>query len=184
MMTWKIFYSTKCCVLFLLFNITSSFVVAQRHTHEKLESVRIALITERLALTPETAQKFWPIYNQINDERTKLKRDGFRWHRADDTAALTNKQAQEHIDAYFDLKKRELTLEEDAIDKYATVLSPVQVLQLLKVERDFQRMMLKQLGRRGRKSANDQSPKRPRTPNDESKTLSPNGAEVDEDDIF
>ena len=162
MSSWKNFYSSKHYALLVLLSMMSSFVTAQHRSHEKLESVRIALITERLALTPEVAQRFWPIYNQVSEERTKLKREGSRQRRLGDTDSLNSEQAQARVEAYFELKKRELALEEEAATQYATVLSPPQVLQLLRVEREFQRMMLKQLGRRGRRSVTDGQPRQPR----------------------
>jgi hypothetical protein len=36
---------------------------AQEGRAEQLKSLRIALITEALELTPEEAQTFWPVYN-------------------------------------------------------------------------------------------------------------------------
>ena len=151
MSTLKSFYSVNGWVLMLMLSAMSGEAMAQRPSHEKLESVRIALITERLSLTPEEAQQFWPVYNQINEKRKQLKREGFRQRRIDNTDSLTDEQAQARIEAYLNLRRQELALEEEAAERYATVLSPKQVLQLFRAERDFQRMMLKQLGRRGRR---------------------------------
>jgi hypothetical protein len=47
----------------LLFLFQLSFG-QDRDARQKIESARIALITERLGLTPEQAEKFWPIYNE------------------------------------------------------------------------------------------------------------------------
>ena len=155
MTPWMNFYRMKIGTLSFLCAVMTHFTMAQprSHHHEKLESVRIALITERLSLTPEVAQRFWPIYNQINDERIQLRQTGFRQRRASNRQdSLTDEQAQARIKAYFDHKRQELALEEKAAEQYATVLSPNQVLQLLRTERDFQRMMLKQLGRRGQRT--------------------------------
>ena len=146
----RISYSLRHYAALVGLVLISTGASAQRHDHEKIESVRIALITERLSLTPETAQRFWPVYNQISEARAKLRRKGFQLRRSDNADSLTDEQAREQVDAYFDLKRRELALEEQAVEQYESILSPVQVVQLLKTEQDFHRMMLKQLGRRGR----------------------------------
>ena len=39
----------------------------------KLEAARIALITERLGLTPEQAQEFWPVYNEYGEQRRQIQ---------------------------------------------------------------------------------------------------------------
>ena len=37
--------------------------------NEKIRRAKIALITERLDLTPEQAEKFWPIYNAYEEKK-------------------------------------------------------------------------------------------------------------------
>ncbi len=131
-----------------MFLMVSTIVVAQHPRGEKLQSARIALFTERLSLTPEEAERFWPVYNQISEQRTALRREGMRLQRAAASDSLTDAQAQGRIEEYLDLKQRELALEQSSTEKLLTVLLPQQVLQLIRAERDFQRMMLRQLGRR------------------------------------
>ena len=52
------------------------FMLAQNHKmdkkREKIEVQKIAFITKQLDLTPEEAQKFWPVYNQLSDARKQL----------------------------------------------------------------------------------------------------------------
>jgi hypothetical protein len=35
---------------------------------EKIQTLKIAFITQKLQLTPDEAEKFWPIYNQYDNE--------------------------------------------------------------------------------------------------------------------
>ncbi len=135
-------------LLLLMILMISTTARSQHPRGEKLQSARIALFTERLSLMPEEAERFWPVYNQISEQRMALRREGIRLQRAADGDSLTNAQAQDRIKEYLDLKQRELALERAATEKLLTVLSPSQVLQLLRAERDFQRMMVRQLGRR------------------------------------
>lgn len=55
---------------------------------EKIEKFKIAFITERLDLTVEEAQKFWPVYNQFNNEMKELRK--FRKPGADFKEELKN----------------------------------------------------------------------------------------------
>ena len=41
---------------------------------EKLETQRVAFITNRLDLTTEEATKFWPLYNEYSKKRFELKK--------------------------------------------------------------------------------------------------------------
>ncbi|WPP48684.1 hypothetical protein [Catalinimonas niigatensis] len=117
---------------------------------EKLESAKIAHITERLALTPETAQKFWPIYNQLSEKERALRRKEVEMRRTLDASELTDAEAETKLDQYFDLKEEQLALEKESVQQYQDVLSPKQVLQLYKAEADFHRMVLQKFGERRR----------------------------------
>lgn len=46
-------------------------ITAQKTSSEKIQSLKIAFITERLQLTSSEAQKFWPIYNDYEKEISK-----------------------------------------------------------------------------------------------------------------
>lgn len=133
-------------LIVLLMLSTAAF--AQRSPGEKLQNARIALFTERLSLTPKQAERFWPVYNEVDAQRTALRRAGRRLQRTSVGDSLTDAQAQDRIEEHLDLKQRELALEQSSTKKLLTVLSPQQVLQLIRAERDFQRMVLRQLGRR------------------------------------
>ncbi|MFM7194900.1 MAG: hypothetical protein ACKOYP_09010, partial [Bacteroidota bacterium] len=42
---------------------------------ERIDAARAAVITERLGLTPEQAEKFWPIYHEFANRRQELHRE-------------------------------------------------------------------------------------------------------------
>src|ERR1035437_4885758 len=41
---------------------------------EKMESMKIAFLTQKLDLTPDEAQKFWPVYNEFQKKREELRK--------------------------------------------------------------------------------------------------------------
>ena len=49
---------------FIVLVTFSGFSQKSDKSLEKIESAKIALITQRLDLTPDQAEKFWPIYNE------------------------------------------------------------------------------------------------------------------------
>jgi hypothetical protein len=137
----------KLLIISLLCLATIGATFAQRPS-EKIESARIAFLTDRLSLSPETAQQFWPIYNQLSDQRHDLRREEFRMRRTLDTDSLTDAGAQQHINDYLTLKERQLALDREMTQELSGVLSPVQIVQLIQAEADFQRMILRKLGER------------------------------------
>ena len=49
-----------------LFCSLSIFAQKKRESREKIRTLKIAYVTEKLNLTENEAQKFWPIYNTYN----------------------------------------------------------------------------------------------------------------------
>ena len=64
--------------LLALFSLSSINIMAQGEDlerREKMESLKIAHITNELSLSPEESEKFWPIYNKYDDARRQLKEE-------------------------------------------------------------------------------------------------------------
>ena len=69
----------------LIFLIASAFTVTvtqaqhgggppmSEEKREEIESMKVAFLTKKLELTPEEAQKFWPVYNQFQGELDKIR---------------------------------------------------------------------------------------------------------------
>ena len=66
----------KKFLLLICFITTVLITVAQNGN--RLEALKIAYITKRLDLSPEEAQKFWPIYNQYAEELKIARQDAIR----------------------------------------------------------------------------------------------------------
>ena len=112
---------------------------------KKIESARIALITERLGLSPEQAEKFWPVYRQYNMERREIREEFRNTRRNVDMANLTEEQSQEMIQKSMDLKQRELNLEKEYSRRLSEVITTQQLFKLKNAEKDFQQMLLKRI---------------------------------------
>jgi formiminotetrahydrofolate cyclodeaminase len=56
--------------LLILFVVVSTSIQAQDTGpgQEKIQALKIAFITQKLNLSSEEAQKFWPVYNQYDNE--------------------------------------------------------------------------------------------------------------------
>ena len=137
----------KLIVTIVLLIIVAQFADAQRG-REQLQSARIAFITERLDLTPETAQKFWPVYNQINQQKQELRKEEFSLRRSASAEELDEEEAKKLLEDIYAIKERQLELEIEASTQYQEVLSAVQIIQLMKAEEDFRHMVIDQLRER------------------------------------
>ena len=66
----KIIYIVTASVL-ILTSAISAFAEErfQDNWKEKIMSEKIAFLTMEMGITPEEAQVFWPVYNQVDKER-------------------------------------------------------------------------------------------------------------------
>ena len=64
----------------LVFLLISSLSFAQdyKERREKVKALKVAFITEKLELTTEEAQKFWPIYNAFDEKQAELRHEKMR----------------------------------------------------------------------------------------------------------
>jgi len=120
---------------------------------EKLESARIAFITNRLSLTPAQAEKFWPLFNQNMEKRSELMREMTRINRTD-TQNITDSKATELINRKLEIQQNLLDIEKSFMKEITGVISPAQALQLGGVNRDFTRQLYRMQGERGGRHSN------------------------------
>lgn len=100
---------------------------------ERIESMKIAFISQQLNLTPQEGEKFWPVYNQYHSELKTLHQN----FKADASGQLTADQQLDLEQKKLDLKKKYKTAFEDALGKE-------KVNQLYNLEQKF-RDKLKEL---------------------------------------
>jgi Spy/CpxP family protein refolding chaperone len=115
---------------------------------EKIKAAKIGLITQRLALTSEQAEKFWPIYNEFTQKRSDLRRT---YRDAEKKINANNpdpKQEEALVDLGLKIKQDELSLEKEYSGKLRNVITAQQLLNLHQAERDFRRIIINMLNNR------------------------------------
>ncbi|MFD2515040.1 Spy/CpxP family protein refolding chaperone [Pontibacter locisalis] len=133
-------------LFFCLITLGSSVVVAQDRS-ENVEAAKIAYITDKIELSPDQAQKFWPIYNEYETKRRELMRN-YRGGYRRDLEEVSEQEANARLNEMFETKERELALEKEYVAKYQKVLSAKQVIKLYRAEREFTKLLLKRLDHR------------------------------------
>ena len=115
---------------------------------EKVEAARIGLISSRLGLTPEQAEKFWPIDREFTQKRIELRQEFRTRQQALDPNKPDPKKQEELVNFGLQLKQKDLDLEKDYSGRILQVISPQQLLSLRKAEQDFRQLILNQLQQR------------------------------------
>lgn len=102
--------------------------------NEKIESYRVAFITNKLGLTPDESQRFWPVYNAYRRDMKTL-RQNFRQEEAEE-GALSADQRLQFEQKKLDLKKKYKPEIEAAIGKEKMNL-------LMQAEDDFKKELVR-----------------------------------------
>ena len=120
----------------------------QQDAKAKLEAARIALITERLNLTPAQAEKFWPIYNEYAEQRRAIHQQFRQAHQGMDLKNMSEEQSQAMMRARMDAKQKQLDLEKRYSERLINVINTRQLMALKKAEDDFRAMIIRRLEHR------------------------------------
>lgn len=117
---------------------------------KKIEAIKAGYITQRMDLTTEESQRFWPVYNAYQKEIT---------------AVLINKKQnmqqsdgspESRLDNDLEFEKKLLDIRKIYKDKFLKVLPAEKVTLLTRCEREFKEQLIQQLKhRRARKENQD-----------------------------
>lgn len=138
----------KFLILIILLGMTSVKVRAQEddNRNEKIESLKIAFITEKLNLTSSEAKVFWPVFNEFSDELKKLKeKEKENMHALKTKNSPTDIESNKFINEHINLKQAELDLTKRYINEFKKVLPERKVAKLLTLEQEFKQQLLQHL---------------------------------------
>jgi len=132
-------------VLFLLFSTTLMFG-QRRPDKEKIKSLKVAYITERLNLTSSEAQEFWPIYN-AHEEKMESFREQERsgiYSKIRDMETLNDNEVERLLEDLIALQESKQNANSQFLKDIRTVISAKKTFILLKTENGFKRRLLQQ----------------------------------------
>ena len=125
--------------LFLLLIISAQHQVhAQPNRRgERIESLKIAHLSSRLNLDPQTAEKFWPLYRQYENEMQEVVMEKRRLNRMDDRSA---EDLLEQEQKALDIRKKYQA-------QFLRVIDNNQLGQLMEAEKEFRQMVIRRARR-------------------------------------
>lgn len=121
-------------ILFLICTLSLSSQesnLTQDSDGSRIEALKIAYITKKLNLSPDEAQKFWPVYNNYANEMREVRRE----QRRNNTSEI---ETEEKI---LKIRKKYNT-------EFSRALSPEKVNTFFRSEKDFGNFVQKELSER------------------------------------
>lgn len=117
----------------------------EKPSKEQIEAQRVAFITKALDLTPGEAQTFWPIYNDFEAEKRKLRESKINIKK---NPPKTEAEAAKIIDNHFLQQEKLLSIKRKYYDKFKSAIPPTKIVKLIRAERMFKKQLLKKLKRK------------------------------------
>ncbi len=118
----------------------------QEH-REKIRAHKIGFLTEKLDLSPEEAQQFWPLYNELEAERQSLQKEfidkGFGKERKVET--MSDEELDEMVLQRLEQEKAMVDLKIEYYDKFKDILPVRKVFLLYRSELEFRKMLIERL---------------------------------------
>lgn len=126
---------------------------ARKQRWEDMKAKRAAYYTEKIGLTSDEAQLFWPVFNELQEKKWKLHQQmsaQFRSDKKDDQGKPIinyDKVNNELIR----IKVSEANLDKVYHEKFKKILNPEKLFRYYVAERDWANKLLKDLEKRGDK---------------------------------
>ena len=108
-------------------------------------SEKIAFLTMEMNITPEEAQAFWPVYNQVEQEKDAALEQVIKSYKALSAAVEQNAKTEKLLEAYLEAQKNLRKVDNEAPEKYKAVLSAEKVAKLYVAEEKFRRQHIRKL---------------------------------------
>ncbi len=130
----------------VMMNVSASAQGKSHKDHwEKFKAEKVAFLTSNLNLTPAEAQKFWPVYNQMEKERWEAQktRRELEMKVSDAEESLSEKEVIKLTRDFTGSMQKEATILTKYNDEFLKILPPQKVLKLYKTENEFRMHMIK-----------------------------------------
>ncbi len=118
---------------------------------QEIKAQKSAYLTRKMNLTPEEAQRFWPLYNQYDEELQTTRREHMKYVRGmrQKEGELTEKEANEMLDRQLAMHEKDLQIRRKWDPQLRKAIGAQKMVQLLKAERDFHREVVRRFRDRG-----------------------------------
>lgn len=113
---------------------------------DKVRAAEVAYLSEKMNLTPEEGEKFWPVYNNYTQEMQQLIEE--RKQALNATGPATDAQADQSLKDEFTFREKALAIQEKYKSDFLSVLPAKKVAIFYKAREEFRNKVVDELNRR------------------------------------
>lgn len=116
---------------------------------DRIKAKRIAFITDRLELSSQEAQVFWPLYNGFKEKERALREEVRPSKKIEE---MTDQEVDQLLENRLDKEEEIITAKRDFLKEAKEVLPIKKLAKLQRVERRFKEMVLQRSRDRRRRN--------------------------------
>jgi len=134
--------------------VFSLVVYSQDGGNQRIDNAKIGLITNRLNLTTEQSQQFWPVYNEFDGKKKDIRKQMRKLIVETNTLTTSDDKILANIKETLNLQQKEVDLEREYMTKFLKVINVRQLAELYKAEQMFTQMLIQRLNKNQRPDKN------------------------------
>lgn len=129
--------------------IFTSSVFGQRKMREeameKVKAYRVEYFTDNLELTAKEAEVFWPIYDDFQTKKERIRRTGKKQRKVE---LMSDEEVENYLVAHLNQEQKLLDLKKDFFREVKLVLPIRKVAMIPQTEKSFRKEILSEMRKR------------------------------------
>ena len=126
----------------------SAFCSAQPRNGEgnaRIHAAKMAYIVDRLHMSPNQAAAFTPVFNEYHRDLKTVRQTFFTKYKGTNPDQANDATSRQWIDDNLDYQQQVIELKRHYNDRYLKIMSPQQLSDLYKADREFNQMLMQRL---------------------------------------
>lgn len=109
---------------------------------DRIRALKVAFITDKLKLTPEESEKFWPVYNQYEAEHKRIRQ---KYRSEQDINTLSDQEVERAVLDRFEMEEELIKLKRDYFQRMKGFMAVRKIALLQRSEQEFNKELLRRV---------------------------------------
>ncbi|MFN3952455.1 MAG: hypothetical protein ACK4KT_08645 [Thermaurantimonas sp.] len=137
-------------LLLIVFPLHAQNDRLSQKARNRMESMRIGIITSKLNLKPDEAEKFWPLYNEYRKKLDKILADRMqliesRYLPEDSISNISDAEAEKILGSILKLNNEYAQTQSEYYNRFRKLIGTKRTLDLYLAEVQFKRAIVREL---------------------------------------
>jgi len=143
----KIFTTAILVLTFIISGLQTKAQESDKAREQQIKSQKIAFFTDKIGLTPDEAEKFWPIYNSYWEKKNNIiaERKEKMTYFAKNSDNMSEQEMRNYADIYINYEIQLAELLNEYHEKFKEILPIKKVMKIYLADYEFKAYLLKKI---------------------------------------